>query len=207
MIRPALNITDAQGTQFAMLAARLQNRDSLPPLVPKEPWNETLEAMVQDLDETELLGTDAVQPDYVQALKSGLLLWNDSMGASHEVSQNIHNATGSYWHGILHRREPDFPNAKYWFRQVGGHPIFPHVWEQAIGVFQQAGNSDYARMRLQRLETSEQWDPFAFVDWCEEAVRGTTGSPDAAALLEAVQLSEIELLITYTYRQAVDASG
>lgn len=205
-MEPALNLVDAQGTHLSMLAARLQNRETLPPLVPKGAWNEGLEALIQDFSETDLLGREDVDSDYAKAVQSGLLLWNDSMNESHSFSQEIHNATGSYWHGIMHRREPDFPNAKYWFRQVGSHPIFPQVRDQALGVFQtMAETSEYARMRLQQMESCDQWDPFAFVDWCEEAVKGVHGHPDAATLLEAVQLREIELLVTYSYRQAIRA--
>ena len=204
MIQPALNLTDAQGTPLAMAAARLQSRDTLPPLVPEETWNEGLDALLQDYSETELVGIDDPDLDYARAVKSGLLLWNDSMSESHEISQGVENETGSYWHGILHRREPDYPNAKYWFRRVGAHPIFPQVREQAIGVFRQAAEtSEYARLRLGQVEGREAWDPFAFVDWCEEAVKGNAGSPDAAHLLEAVQLREIELLLTYSYRRAI----
>lgn len=207
MITPALNLTDAQGTPLASFAARLQNRESLPPLMPKEPWNEGLQAILEGTDETELLGSDAVDPDYARSVKSGLLLWNDSMSESHEISQGITNATGSYWHGILHRREPDFSNAKYWFRQVGEHPIFPQLYEQAAGIFQSvAETSEYARLRSQQLQSGGRWDAFAFVDWCEAAVK-TPQYPDEVELLEAVQLREIELLLTYSYRTAVGTEG
>ncbi|MBW3623793.1 MAG: hypothetical protein KY468_10350 [Armatimonadetes bacterium] len=204
MITPALNLTDAQSTNLASLAARLQNRDTLPPLAPKESWNEGLQAVLEGMEESELLGRDDADPDYARAVKSGLLLWNDSLNESHSISQGIPNVTGSYWHGIMHRREPDFSNAKYWFRQVGDHPIFPSLREQAIGVFRSVEDtSEYARMRLQQIEGTPQWDPFAFVDWCEEAVSNSQGSHDEAHLLEAVQLREIELLITHSYRKAV----
>ena len=59
-----------------------------------------------------------------QAAVSGLLLLVGCWDESHELSQGIEPGEGSYWHAILHRREPDYSNSKYWLRRVGGHPIF-----------------------------------------------------------------------------------
>ena len=56
------------------------------------------------------------------ALISGLYLWNGSMDNSHKISQDLESRAGSYLHGMLHRIEPDYSNAKYWFRMAGGHP-------------------------------------------------------------------------------------
>src|SRR5437899_244778 len=56
----------------------------------------------------------ALQP-YV---RSAALLWHDYLDESHTISQNIPGADGGFLHGIMHRREPDYPNAKYWFRRV-----------------------------------------------------------------------------------------
>ena len=59
-----------------------------------------------------------------KACLAGLWLRFDFLDESHSISQEIKNATGSFWHGILHRREPDYDNAKYWFHRVGEHPVF-----------------------------------------------------------------------------------
>src|SRR2546421_1194544 len=37
-------------------------------------------------------------------LASALWLYVDDLNRSHTVSQGIDNPTGSYWHGIMHRR-------------------------------------------------------------------------------------------------------
>ena len=58
-------------------------------------------------------------------LQSAALLWHDDLDGSHEISQGVQTTDGSFLHGIMHRREPDNSNAKYWFRRVGDHPSFP----------------------------------------------------------------------------------
>lgn len=61
------------------------------------------------------------------AAKAGLWLLHDFFEESHSISQDLHTPEGSYWHAILHRREPDTFNAKYWFRQVGEHPVLKQL--------------------------------------------------------------------------------
>src|SRR6185295_10328040 len=39
---------------------------------------------------------------------AGLLLRYDFLDESHHISQELETPGGSYWHGIMHRREPDF---------------------------------------------------------------------------------------------------
>lgn len=56
------------------------------------------------------------------ALHAGLWLYVDELDRSHTISQDMNNATGSYWHGIMHRREGDFSNSHYWFHRTGRHP-------------------------------------------------------------------------------------
>jgi hypothetical protein len=64
-------------------------------------------------------------------LRAGLYLYFDCWEDAHAVAQDINTAEGSYWHAIVHRREPDAANAGYWFRQVAEHGIFPALCKRA----------------------------------------------------------------------------
>lgn len=56
-------------------------------------------------------------------LAAGLWLYVDDLDRSHTISQSIDDATGSFWHGIMHRREGDFGNSHYWMRRAASHPL------------------------------------------------------------------------------------
>jgi hypothetical protein len=53
-------------------------------------------------------------------LQAAIWLYVDDIERSHSISQGIPGSIGAYWHGIMHRREGDFSNAKYWLRQARG---------------------------------------------------------------------------------------
>ena len=49
-------------------------------------------------------------------------LWHDAKGdweQAHQVAQDIEDATGSWVHAYLHRKEGDESNAGYWYRKAG----------------------------------------------------------------------------------------
>jgi hypothetical protein len=126
---------------------------------------------------------------------SGVWLLHDFLEESHEISQGIHTATGSFWHGILHRREGDFSNAKYWFRNVGTHPVFAPLAQRAGELAAEHGESK----AVDKLTSRETWEPFAFVDLCQSAIR----SGDARDLCLDIQQVEWELLFGYCYLTAL----
>jgi hypothetical protein len=98
-------------------------------------------------------------------LCAGLWLYVDELDRSHVISQNINSPTGSFWHGIMHRREGDFGNSHYWFNRVGEHPAMKHIEDYDPHEFIDAVESRHRKsppelIALQRRE----WD--ALFTWC-----------------------------------------
>jgi hypothetical protein len=126
------------------------------------------------------------------ACRAALWLRFNYLDESHKISQDVESSEGSFWHGILHRREGDFGNAKYWFRRVGMHPVFERLHQSAARLGADAKDS-----RIQLLVKNKEWDPFAFVDLCEAAVQGQT---KLAPVCQEVQRCEWEELFDYCWR-------
>ncbi|HUR52846.1 MAG TPA: hypothetical protein VMZ71_01860 [Gemmataceae bacterium] len=127
---------------------------------------------------------EAAARDLPPACAAGLWLLFDFHDESHSVSQALDTAEGSFWHAIMHRREPDPSNSKYWWRRVGSHPVLQRLVQQAPALGYTYTN------------------PFDFVDFCER-VRGT-GTPDEETA-KRVQLLEFQLLFDHCYRTATGA--
>jgi hypothetical protein len=134
--------------------------------------------------------------DAAKCCLSAIWLVHDFLDESHKISQEIDTASGSFWHGIMHRREGDFSNAKYWFHRVGRHAAFEAIGQRAAELAAVRGDE----RSIKKLITAGAWDPFAFVDVCESSVGGQGTSLE---LCLDIQQAEWELLFDYCYRAAM----
>ena len=130
-----------------------------------------------------VLARPAKDPREVHPLLAGLWLWHDGLEESHAISQALPSPTGSFWHAIMHRREGDFSNAKYWFARCRHHPALAEI---ANLVRSNPGGAAAAPL-LHRLADVE-WDPDAFVDVVEATHRDRSDPLHAAS----VRLQQLE---------------
>lgn len=122
---------------------------------------------------------------------AGVWLLHGHLDEAHALCQGVPTASGSYWHGVMHRREGDFDNARYWFARAGDHPC----------------GSLVASAAAQRPETVDLalggvWNPGEFVGHVRRALR--TGGDLAAACVE-VQRAEWRALFDHCWREATES--
>jgi hypothetical protein len=115
-----------------------------------------------------------------EAAWSGLFLYFSCLKEAHDLLHRFATLDGAYWHGIMHRMEGDAFNAEYWFRRIGPHRVFPALRREAEKL-------GYA--------TGPEWDPFAFVRFCEAAAQGKAAND--MDLARRVQLAEWQVLFDY----------
>lgn len=142
------------------LAALLLARDPSPPLVPSQVYNAVLTQEIEASAASDMA-------------KIGLHLLNDDLAASHALSQHHEgDPLADYWHAVIHRREGDYGNSRYWLGRVGRTPLLAEVYGPDTNA------------------------PVAFVERCRAAGQGHEAD------LEQFQRDEIAHLLAYALDQS-----
>jgi hypothetical protein len=106
---------------------------------------------LRGVDATTLIAPRPVRDaNMAAACLAGLWLRFDFLDESHTLSQQIETPEGSAWHAIMHRREGDFGNSKYWWRRVGKHPALigdPFAFVDEVEEAAKRGKGNPAALR------------------------------------------------------------
>ena len=182
-------------TDYGESFAAVMNPARLVAIGPGEPDSQQLSSL-QDLTiEKAFAGQPLRDANSAACCISAIWLWHDFLDQSHQISQAIETASGSFWHGIMHRREGDFSNAKYWFRKVGSHDLYTTLGAAAETIV--AAQPD--QQESLQLTDNGQWDPFQFVDLCQQALETDSSKK---SLCQQLTRLEWQLLFDYCYHQA-----
>jgi hypothetical protein len=160
--------------------------------------------MLDEVQPEQLLDRQAASPVAAYAMLAGLWLWHDGLDECHHIVQkspgDLHRAfsgdlqmmtsTLAFWHAIMHRREGDFSNSKYWYARAAGHPVLQILASQAGSVVNQAP-ADKSLLRL----VASGWNPNAFVDLVESL---HTDQADARHS-PAVRLQQLEWKVLFEF--------
>ena len=156
-------------------------------LIPSEPTNTELLLRVRAVEDAALSGGRTIgDPGSFELVRGALFYALDALNEAHAFFQDAPGGLGSYWHGMLHRREGDFDNARYWFRRAGELPCF--------GDLHRAASAFSADMAKQA-----NWDPYLLTGECEQA---RFGAEESVAELVRLQRVEFDGVFDYTWRQS-----
>jgi len=149
---------------------------------------------IHQLSNEALFGGNIENSDMAQAARAGLILAAGGWDEAHRIVQELNTPEAQYWHGIVHRREPDSSNAKYWFRRVEHHTVM----DQLLSILTRQDGPE--KTVVQQLIKSGNWDPFEYVDLCMACHEGS--QKELLPILLDIQQKEITSLLDYCLQHA-----
>jgi len=194
---PGQGGTPGQASRLQGVLTRLSNRVQLPILTPERAWHPGIDAEIDEIEPLWLASgrTDGL-PSAVAYL-GALYLWNDSLDAAHGLVEKLGTPAGMLLHGILHRREGDYDNANYWFRQAGNPPCYHGLQARASAYLRQYSfGGGQLGDALEKISAQGTWNPYLFVS-AVAIHESRLGENDAKYKLEHVQQLELEAVMRF----------
>lgn len=129
---------------------------------------------VCEAENDEIAGADGPE---AMCLRSLLLMAAGDLDQAHRIVQAMSTSDGAYIHGLIHRIDDDFDNARYWFRRAGVQSATPEMYRRAAAVSASVASRPV-------------WDPFLVTDMVE-----TSRKAGVTEELKAILMIEFEGLL------------
>lgn len=135
------------------------------------------------------------EPDELLAMQAPASRLNVGLSSSPALDRDPGHlremtSTFAFWHAIMHRREGDFGNSKYWYAHCRNHPLFAPIAANAREIVARAP-ADKALLRF----SINEWNGAAFVDF----VQSVHESPSSERYPVAVALQQLEWRMLFDY--------
>lgn len=165
----------------------MRGEELLDRLCPTEPGDAEIIRRVRAADDATISdGKPIADAKMFPLVRAALFYLHDAIDESHRIAQEAASDTGSYWHGMIHRREGDFDNARYWFRRTGSHPAFAELHLAA---------AEFSPLMAKQTN----WDPYLFVGQCEQERFGANEHHNELIRLQRI---EFDAMLDYVWRKS-----
>ena len=195
------NITDPHPDFLSPLAMKIlaERRESAyQQLVVRGATPDDARKLLGSVKPSDLLSIQIKAEDEAQAVLAALWLWLDGLDEAHKIVQDLIGPTGAFWHAIMHRREGDFSNSKYWYHRCPHHHVM-----RMLGAVCSSVVAGYESNRQVQHIVSGGWNPDALVDLVEHVNRNP--SDPRFDLAVKLQRAEWTGLFEYCVHAAVEA--
>jgi hypothetical protein len=108
--------------------------------------------------------------------RSLLLLAAGDVDQAHRIVQEMSTPDAAYIHGVIHRIDDDFDNARYWFRSARRHPAGAEMYRRATVC-----SPAVARQSI--------WDPIQVTDMVEAS--RTAGVTEELRAILTIEFEEL----------------
>ncbi len=108
-----------------------------------------------------------------------------SIDRAHEIVQHGSTSMDRYLHGVVHRIEGDFWNAKYWFRQVGDRELLARIGMEVMSTLEAKSVLESSKS-MKLFDDQNRFAPENLVD-AQAAVYGKSTSHDRVLIQQIAQ--------------------
>ncbi len=165
----------------------LHDPDLLHRLLPAQPGHFASIQSIRDASDDDLVGAPSpAEPAALVLVRAALFYAHDAIDEAHRLAQDGKDDAASYLHGMIHRREGDFDNARYWFRRTGALGFFADLHRVVARL-----SPDMAKQTT--------WDPYLFTGLCEQ---DKFGDDSHRAELLAMQRCEFDAFLQSVWHKA-----